>query len=247
MIDKAEVVGANAKQNVPSESTGIRQIITRVKQSHAVRRRQSSCSLHECVAECVVHVTLQPRHRRAGVHDYPAAPGGVHLKARLGNRKQPASDADSRHAEIIEIGEGGGIELSRKRQRATAKPEQTGRADEQALVIVAAADGYVSHRSRADSDSLRHEIPNGERRVRSRRSRLEDWVGLLVAIGARRALNPADVRAGIEHHVSLTRRLTDSDSGEVLAASLTRSGDNRTLHFLCPKFELIAYIIWAKI
>jgi len=68
-----------------------------------------------------------------------------------------------------------------------------------------------------------------DRRVGRGRKRVKNRVGLLVAFGAWLALDPTDVTSGVENHVGLTRRLSDSDSEEVLAASLTRSGDDWAL------------------
>ncbi|RDX95928.1 hypothetical protein CR513_21478, partial [Mucuna pruriens] len=116
MIDNDDVVGANAKQKVPTESTGIRkvkrhrrhlhavprrQVVARVEQRHAVRLRQPLRPPHERVAESVVHLAPQPRHRRAGIYNNPAAAGGVDLETRLLNRQHVAADADSSHAEIV--------------------------------------------------------------------------------------------------------------------------------------------------
>lgn len=75
-----------------------------------------------------------------------------------------------------------------------------------------------------------------ERRVRRGGSWLEDGVGLLVAVGAGCALQPVDVTSGVEHHVDLTRRFADSNSGEILAASLTASRHNGALYLLSFEF-----------
>ncbi|TQD80714.1 hypothetical protein C1H46_033740 [Malus baccata] len=68
-----------------------------------------------------------------------------------------------------------------------------------------------------------------ERREGSRGNWLEYRVGLLVAIGTGCALHPADVTPDVEHHVGLTRRFFDLDLGEVLAATLTRPGNDGAL------------------
>ncbi|RDX95927.1 hypothetical protein CR513_21477, partial [Mucuna pruriens] len=76
-----------------------------------------------------------------------------------------------------------------------------------------------------------------DRRIGRGQNRVENRVGLLVAFGAWRALDPTDVASCVEHHVGLTRWLSDSDSEEVLAASLTRSRDDWALERV--GFELV--------
>lgn len=56
---------------------------------------------------------------------------------------------------------------------------------------------------------------------------IENRVGLLVTIGARLALEPVDVAAGIEHHVQGLGRGADADAREVLAASLAHTRHDR--------------------
>ncbi|TQE09753.1 hypothetical protein C1H46_004710 [Malus baccata] len=62
--------------------------------------------------------------------------------------------------------------------------------------------------------------------IGGRSGRVENRVKLLVAIGARVALEPVDVAGGVEHHVERLRWSPNADPGEVLAAALANVGDD---------------------
>lgn len=56
--------------------------------------------------------------------------------------------------------------------------------------------------------------------------RVENGVRLGVAFTARGALEPNDVATSVEDHVEISRRGSDAEAGEVLAAALGETGDD---------------------
>ncbi|KAL6993788.1 pectinesterase, partial [Sarracenia purpurea var. burkii] len=61
---------------------------------------------------------------------------------------------------------------------------------------------------------------------RCRFRRIKNRICLSITFPARRALDPDDVAASVEHHVNVLRRHTDTQAREVLAATLRESGDH---------------------
>ena len=57
-------------------------------------------------------------------------------------------------------------------------------------------------------------------------SRVENRVGLGVAVFTRGALEPDDVGAGVEDHVEVFGGRADADAGEVLVVALGEAGDD---------------------
>lgn len=68
--------------------------------------------------------------------------------------------------------------------------------------------------------------PAGDSGVGRGFSRVENRVGLFVAELARLALDPNHVATGVDHHVLISRRTSDADPHEVLAAPLVHTGDH---------------------
>ncbi|KAL4295981.1 hypothetical protein GQ457_12G007350 [Hibiscus cannabinus] len=56
---------------------------------------------------------------------------------------------------------------------------------------------------------------------------VKNRVGLLVTVCTGLTLDPVNITPGIENHVELFRRATDSDPGEILSTPLTCPGNNR--------------------
>lgn len=68
--------------------------------------------------------------------------------------------------------------------------------------------------------------PAGDSGIGSGFSRVENRVGLFVTELARLTLDPNHVAPGVNHHVLISRRTSDADSDEVLAAPLVHAGDH---------------------
>lgn len=75
--------------------------------------------------------------------------------------------------------------------------------------------------------------------VTGRRRRVEYRVGLLVAVETGLALYPANVTPRVDHQVVLPRRTSDTDAGEVLAASQFLAGGDRRLERLRQEQRLV--------
>jgi hypothetical protein len=78
----------------------------------------------------------------------------------------------------------------------------------------------------------------GEGLVGGGRARVEDRVGLFVAVLTGLALEPVDVAARVEHHVEGLGGLSHADTREVLAAALARPGHDRSGEVLWQDLDL---------
>lgn len=143
-------------------------------------------------------------------------------------------------------------------ESAAPETEEAGGADEQPLVIVPTAKGYLGDGGAAEGDGVGGEVADGvgavsighlieagavatggdvelaalgratgQGGVGGGGGRVEEGVGLLVAVGAGLTLRPRHIAPCVQHHVLRPRRAADSNAGEVLPAPLARPRDHR--------------------
>nr|XP_011463556.1 PREDICTED: spidroin-1-like [Fragaria vesca subsp. vesca] len=102
-------------------------------------------------------------------------------------------------------------------------------ADEEAFVVVAAAEGDFGDFGAAEAGGVKVATERGGAREGGEGggfSRVKNRVGLGVAAFTRGALEPDDIGAGVEDHVEVFGGRADADAGEVLAAALGEAGDD---------------------